>query len=91
MTWPRPRRATNGSSVTVAEWVVAPHRSSDGCEQETIDEYRRVLKRDIAPALGPIPLMSLTGEHLALSVHELKAEGNTGKTIVTSTGSSTWR
>jgi integrase len=74
-------RAANGSSVTVAEWVEHHIEHLIGCERKTIDEYRRFLKRDIAPGLGPIPLMSLTGEHLARWVQELKAKGNSGKTI----------
>jgi hypothetical protein len=74
-------RAANGSGVTVAEWVEHHIEHLIGCEQKTIDEYRRFLKRDIAPGLGPIPLMSLTGEHLARWVQELKAKGNSGKTI----------
>jgi integrase len=74
-------RAANGSSVTVAEWVEHHIEHLIGCERKTIDEYRRLLKGDIAPGLGPIPLMSLTGEHLALWVQGLKAKGNSGKTI----------
>jgi integrase len=74
-------RAANGSSVTVAEWVEHHIEHLIGCERKTIDEYRRFLKRDIALGLGPIPLMSLTGEHLARWVQELKAKGNSGKTI----------
>ena len=74
-------RAANGSSVTVAEWVEHHIEHLIGCEQKTIDEYRRFLKRDIALGLAPIPLLALTGEHLALWVQELKAKGNSGKTI----------
>ncbi len=48
-------RAANGSSVTVAEWVEHHIEHLIGCEQKTIDEYRRFLKRDIAPGLGPNP------------------------------------
>ena len=37
-------RAANGSSVTVAEWVEHHIEHLIGCEQKTIDEYRRFLK-----------------------------------------------
>ena len=74
-------RAANGSGVTVAEWVEHHIDHLIGCEQKTVDEYCRFLKRDVSPGLGRTPLLALTSEHLARWVQELKAKGNSGKTI----------
>ena len=74
-------RAANGSSMTVEEWIERHIEHLTGCERKTLDEYRRFLKRDIAPGLGKIPLTALTPDHLARWVQDLKANGNAGKTI----------
>lgn len=56
-------RAANGSSMTVEEWIKHHIEHLTGCERKTLDEYRRFLKRDIAPGLGKIPLTALTPDH----------------------------
>jgi integrase len=74
-------RAANGSSMTVEEWIEHHIEHLTGCERKTLDEYRRFLKRDIAPGLGKIPLTALRPDHLARWVQHLEAAGNAGKTI----------
>ena len=67
--------------MTVEEWLGHHIEHLTGCERKTLDEYRRFLKRDIAPRLGKIPLTALTPDHLARWVQHLEAAGNAGKTI----------
>lgn len=71
----------NGNGMTVEEWINRHIDHLTGCEHKTLDEYRRFLRRDISPVLGPIPLASLTAEDVARWVQTLKANGNSGKTI----------
>ncbi|YCU34421.1 tyrosine-type recombinase/integrase [Mycobacteroides abscessus] len=52
-----------------------------GVEKKTIAEYRRYASRDIAPALGPIPLAKLTREDVAAWVNAMRDAEAAGKTI----------
>lgn len=58
--------------ITVEQWLTRYVDNLTGVEQKTVDDYRRYIRRDIAPVLGDIPLARLTEEHIAAWVRRLE-------------------
>lgn len=83
---PNPRRHPSTTSVTVTEWVehYIEHRS--GVERRTQPEYRGILKNDITPVLGDIPLTELRHEDIARWLEKMRAAKQSGKTIANKHG-----
>lgn len=57
---------------TVKEWLTRYVDNLTGVEQKSIDDYRRYIRRDIAPILGDIPLVALQEEDIARWVKHLE-------------------
>ncbi|TDH54159.1 site-specific integrase [Mycobacterium eburneum] len=81
-----PRRADTASGPTVAEWITHHIDHLSGVERRTSHEYRGVLKNDIAPVLGSIPLTALSRDDIARWLEAMRAAGASGKTIANKHG-----
>jgi integrase len=68
-------------SVPLERWLTEHVDQLTGCEQKTIDDYRRYIRRDIVPFFGEVPLAGLTPDDIGLWVKHLEASGNSPKTI----------
>jgi integrase len=82
------RRLGAASAMTVEQWLTHHIDHLTGVERRTLEDYRRYLKNDIGPAFGAIPLEALTGEDVALWVHDMwdDGEGFSSKTIANKHG-----
>lgn len=70
------------STTTLAKWLTDHVDQLTGCEQKTLDDYRRYIRRDIVPFFGDaMPLAALTPDDIGLWVRHLEASGNSPKTI----------
>lgn len=72
---------TSRTGMTVETWLTRYIDQLTGVEQKTIDDYRRYVRRDIAPVLGALPLTELTEEHIGHWVQGLEKNGAAPKTI----------
>jgi integrase len=68
-------------SMTVAKWVAHYIENLSGVEKRTPEDYRGILKNDITPTLGLIPLDALSRDDIARWVEKLRSDGAAGKTI----------
>jgi integrase len=69
-----------GVGMTVAVWVAHHIDHLTGVEPRTIDDYRRYLRRDIAPTpLGALPLSAVTRDDVARWLHKLAEPSKAGK------------
>ncbi|ALF01416.1 tyrosine integrase [Mycobacterium phage LilPharaoh] len=71
---------------TVGDWLDHYLSHKTGVEKSTMYDYRKMVEKDIAPVLGPIPLAALTAEDVAMWVKGLAARGLKGKTIANKHG-----
>jgi integrase len=69
---------TPRAGMTVEKWLNHHVDHLTGVEQKTIDDYRRYIRRDIAPILGGIPLSALEEEDIAKWVKHLEVTGGHG-------------
>lgn len=74
------RSAPERDAATLADWLEAHIDQLTGCEQKTIDDYRRYA-RQIGEFFPGLPLPALTGDDVARWVRHLEAAGNSPKTI----------
>lgn len=73
----RPKRA----GMSVSKWVANYIESRSGVEKRTPEDYRGILRNDIEPTIGLIPLDVLSRDDVARWVGEMHDEGAAGKTI----------
>ena len=71
---------------TVGEWIQHYIDHLTGLKKSTLYDYRSYLKNDIGPALGDLPLHSLTREDIAQWVNAMAENGSSGKTIANKHG-----
>lgn len=81
-----PRRLDYISGVTVTEWLEHHIAHLSGVERRTPAEYRGIVKKDIAPVLGTIPLAQLTHEDISRWLEAMRDAGAAGKTIANKHG-----
>jgi integrase len=74
-----PQRAM--TVLTVEEFLQRHIDGLSGVEKKTVAEYKRYTDRDIAPALGAIPLGKLTRDDVAGWVNDMREAGAAGGTI----------
>lgn len=74
------------NTVTVAEWLQHYIEHLTGLKKSTLYDYNSYLKNDIGPALGVLPLQSLTRDDVARWVNSMAAKGSSGKTIANKHG-----
>lgn len=74
-------KADHRRSPLLGAWLTQHIDQLTGCEQKTLDDYRRYVRRDIVPFFGDIPLTGLTPDDIGLWVKHLEASGNSAKTI----------
>lgn len=75
-----PKTAVRSGGVTIGGWLDAHINQLTGCEQKTLDDYRRY-RRQIGEYFGELPLASLTDDDIAGWVRHLEDIGNSPKTI----------
>ncbi len=68
-------------NLTVAKWVKHYIDHLPGLEQRTIDDYRGMLRNDITPTLGHIPLSQLSRDDCVQWMEAMRDAGAAGKTI----------
>jgi integrase len=68
-------------AVTVAKWVTRHIDGLSGIERRTEHDYRAILRNDITPTIGHIPLTQLTREDIAAWLDDMRDQGASGKTI----------
>lgn len=72
---------------TLADWLAQHIDQLTGCEQKTLDDYRRYRRRDIVPFFGDqMTLTMLTPDDVARWVKHLETAGNSPKTIANKHG-----
>lgn len=71
---------------TVANWLAHHIDHLSGIERRTRHEYLGILKNDITPHLGPVPLASLSRDDISRWVEVLRDAGASGKTIANKHG-----
>lgn len=74
-------KAVRRSGPTVGQWVESHIDQLTGCEQKTMDDYRRYLRLDITPFFGELPLAMLGEDDIGRWVRHLEERGNKPKTI----------
>src|SRR5690606_11921391 len=62
-------------------WVTHHIDHLTGVEPRTRHEYRGILRNDIAPALGAIPLALLSRDDISQWIEGMRESGSSGKTI----------
>lgn len=65
------------AEVSVAEWITTYIDHLTGIEEATRNQYRRYLRRDIEPILGPLPLSAVNETALSVWVQSLAGSGKT--------------
>ena len=80
-----PKTLTRNLGPTLPEWLTAHIDQLTGCEQKTLDDYRRYVRRDITPFFGDLPLAALTPDDIARWVKHLETI-NSPKTIANKHG-----
>jgi len=78
-----PKRAAGGP--TLVEWLNAHIDQLTGCEQLTLDHYRRYT-RQLGDFFGDLPLASITSADVGNWIKSLEAIGNAPKTIANKHG-----
>lgn len=68
-------------SLTVAGWVKHHIDHLSGVEKRTVDDYRSILRNDISPHLGAIPLAQLSRDDIVAWLEHMRESGSSGKTI----------
>lgn len=77
-----PRAGAGGHQAwTVGGWVKHYIDHLTGIDKRTIADYRGILRKDIDPVLGPIPLADLSRDDIGLWVQSMEQAGSAGKTI----------
>ena len=71
---PNPRRTTELGAITLADWCRTHIDNLTGVEQYTLDGYERILRNDIAPVIGMIPLTELREADIAAWVKRMEVE-----------------
>jgi integrase len=74
------------TALTVSEWMQHHIDHLTGLKKSTLYDYRSYLRNDIGPALGDLPLKSLTRDDIALWVNAMAETGASGKTIANKHG-----
>lgn len=74
------QRNTPGAH-TIGSWVAAHIEAKSGIHEGTRRDYRGYLARNIAPALGDVPVAALTKQDVGQWVNQLAASGLSPKTI----------
>ena len=74
------------NTITVTEWLQHYIEHLTGLKKSTLYDYNSYLRNDIGPALGALPLQSLTREDVARWVNSMAAKGSSGKTIANKHG-----
>jgi len=74
------------NTLTVAEWLRHYIDNLTGLKKSTLYDYNSYLKNDIGPALGDLPLKSLTREDVAQWVNAMAEAGSSGKTVANKHG-----
>lgn len=74
------------SEFTVGRWVAHHIEHLSGVERGTRAGYRWVLRGDIEPALGAIPLSALTRDDISRWLEAMRGAGSSGKTIANKHG-----
>ncbi|MFC8935321.1 hypothetical protein ACFT1A_24820 [Rhodococcus sp. NPDC057135] len=84
------------AELSVAEWITTDIDHLTAIEEATHNQYRRYLRRDIEPILGPLPLSAVNETALSVWVQSLTEAGKTiankhgflsGRSLVLSGGS----
>lgn len=78
--------ATRRNGHTVGKWMAHHIEHLSGIERRTRAEYLGVVKNDITPVLGTIPLDVLSRDDISRWVEKLRADGAAGKTIANKHG-----
>lgn len=78
---PHPRLRDEFEDITVEAWVRHHIDHLSGVEPRTRHEYRGILKNDIAPELGAIPLAALSRDDITRWLETMREKGASGKTI----------
>ncbi|MFV8317183.1 tyrosine-type recombinase/integrase [Mycobacterium sp. 23] len=81
----RQQRAS-GEAMTVAEWVKHYIDHLTGIDRRTIADYRGILRKDITPSMGAIPLTELSRDDVGRWVQGMELAGSSGKTIANKHG-----
>jgi integrase len=68
-------------SMTVSKWLTDHIDNLSGVERRTAHDYRAILNKDIAPALGALRLSQLSRDDISGWVEAMRAAGASGKTI----------
>lgn len=74
------------SPMTVEKWVKHHINHLSGIDKRTGDDYRRILRNDIASAIGTIPIDQLTRDDIARWITAMADAGSSGKTIANKHG-----
>jgi integrase len=74
------------AGMTVEHWINHYIDHLTGVAKSTIYDYRSYLRKNIAPALGAIPLAALTSDDIAEWVQDMADDGASGKTIANKHG-----
>jgi integrase len=72
--------------LTVAKWVEHYIANLSGVERRTPEDYRGILRNDISPVIGEIPLDRLSRDDIAGWVEHMRGAGASGKTIANKHG-----
>ena len=64
------------NTITVTEWLQHYIEHLTGLKKSTLYDYNSYLRNDIGPALGALPLQSLTREDVARWVNSMAAKGS---------------
>lgn len=74
------------SEMTVGTWIEHHIDHLSGIEKRTRAEYKGILKKDIAPSLGLLPLSALSRDDISDWLETMAAAGSSGKTIANKHG-----
>lgn len=78
--------ARKPSGMTVADWVATYIASRTGVAKSTTYDYEAILRNDIKPAVGEIPLELLDRADVTGWVQAMSKAGSSGKTIANKHG-----
>ncbi|MBY0288625.1 MAG: site-specific integrase [Mycobacteriaceae bacterium] len=74
------------TAMTVGQWLLHHIDHLTGVRKSTLYDYRSYAKNDIDPALGDLPLSTLTQDDIARWTQSMTERGASGKTIANKHG-----
>jgi integrase len=74
-------RINETKPITLTDWCTRHVNALSGVEHATPEKYRAYITNDIKPTIGHLPLTAVTEATISRWVNDLKAAGNSPKTI----------